>query len=83
MIFALAGGKGGMAHFLDHLVPGIHAWWRTMDEIDPEITPDLARALIDGVADEAGARTIDDLEAERDQRLLALLKMLRDTPSAR
>jgi hypothetical protein len=43
----------------------------------------LARALIDGVADEAGARTIDDLEAERDQRLLALLKMLRDTPSAR
>ena len=83
MIFALAGGKGGMAHFLDHLVPGIHAWWRTMDEIDPEITPDLARALIDGVAAEAGARTIDDLEAERDQRLLALLKMLRDTPSAR
>lgn len=80
MIFNLAGGKGGFQAMLDQFGPGMGKWWETMTE-NPELTPDLVAEMSAGVAEAAGARTIDDLEAERDLRLVALLKMLQDTKS--
>ncbi|WP_193171212.1 3-hydroxyacyl-CoA dehydrogenase NAD-binding domain-containing protein [Nisaea nitritireducens] len=75
MIFGLAGGKGGMGHFYDHIGPAMEAWWETMQET-PKLDADLRAKLIEGVDAEAAGRSIDQLEAERDDKLIALLKML-------
>ena len=75
MIFGLAGGKGGMAHFCDHIGPAMEAWWETMQET-PRLDADLGAKLIEGVDAEAAGRSIDQLEVERDEKLIALLKML-------
>ncbi|WP_420405560.1 3-hydroxyacyl-CoA dehydrogenase NAD-binding domain-containing protein [Nisaea sp.] len=75
MIFSLAGGKGGMGHFYDHIGPAMEAWWETMQET-PALDAELRAALIEGVDEEAAGRSIDQLEAERDEKLIALLKML-------
>jgi len=78
MIMNLAGGKGGFRQMIDHFGPGMQSWWETMTE-NPELTPSLSNALIEGVAAEAGERSINDLEEERDERLIQLLTMLKET----
>ena len=49
----------------------------------PEFDDDLKARLIEGIEREMGDRTIEDLENERDTRLVLLLKMLRETETAR
>lgn len=82
MIFNLTGGKGGFRAFLDHFAPPMEGWWETMQKT-PKLTEELKEALARGIADEMGGRTIDDLERERDGRLVALLKMLKETEPGR
>jgi len=40
-----------------------------------ELTPEVQKKLIDGVRAEVGSRTIEELEAERDEILLGLLEL--------
>jgi carnitine 3-dehydrogenase len=56
----------------------MESWWATM-QATPSFDDNLKAKLIAGIEDEMGDRTIDDLERERDTRLILLLKMLRDT----
>lgn len=72
MIFHLAGGDGGMAHFLDHLGPAMEGWWRDLGA--PQLAPRINAALVDGVAAEAAGRSRADLVKERDAALIALIK---------
>ena len=74
LTFHLAGGEGGMAHFLDHLGPPIEGWWKTMGE--PSLTPAVKDILVRGIAEEIGERSHADLVEERDDRLVALLAVL-------
>lgn len=74
LTFHLAGGEGGMAHFLDHLGPPIEGWWKTMGQ--PSLTPQLKEILTRGVAEEIGGRSYEDLVEARDRRLVALLALL-------
>ena len=78
MIMNLAGGKGGMEQMLSHFAPGIQSWWQTMMET-PNMDQKLQKMLVDGINKEAGNKTIDDLEKERDTRLIKLLRMLQET----
>ena len=78
MIFNLTGGKGGFREFYDHFTPGISHWWESMQG-NPPMSEALRDQIIAGLETEAGNRSIDDLEAERDLRLLGLLKMLKET----
>ncbi len=71
LTFALAGGVGGMEHFLDHLAMPMQEWWGDLGQ--PALTPEIRRAIIDGVAEEAGTRTIADLQVERDRALLEII----------
>jgi hypothetical protein len=48
-------------------------WWKTLGS--PELTPDVQKKLIDSVHTEIGSRTIEELEAERDQVLLGLIEL--------
>ena len=72
----LTGGVGGFRKMLDHFGPGIAEWWETMNE-NPELDEVLKQELINGIKVEAKGRTITQLEEERDEQLVAHLKMLR------
>src|SRR6202140_4932873 len=63
LTFHLAGGVGGMEHFMKHLLVPMQSWWNDLG--DPEMTPALQRMIIDGIADEAAGRSIAGLAAER------------------
>ena len=73
MLNHLGGGPGGIEHMLRQFAGPITAWWKVLGS--PALTPELQKKLIDGVHAEAGSRTIDELEAERDEILLGLLKL--------
>jgi len=76
LLFHLAGGVGGMAHFMPHLgVPLARDWWAALGK--PELTPEVQKRIIDGVAEEAAGRTIPQLAAERDRCLIAILEALK------
>ena len=72
MIFSLAGGEGGMKHFLDHIGPAMEDWWRDLGT--PQLGPEVNAALIDGVKQEAAGRSRADLVKQRDAALIALIK---------
>jgi carnitine 3-dehydrogenase len=72
LLFHLGGGRGGIQHFMDHLSGPVSTWWKDLGAIT-EFTPQIEQAIIDGVLEEAGGRSIDELEQERDAMLLELL----------
>ena len=78
-IFHLGGGQGGIKHFLDHLAGPFSRMWADLGR--PEFTPELRAKLIAGIAEESGARSIDDLERERDRLLTGVLAARRSPPS--
>ncbi len=74
-IFHLAGGPGGMRNFLEHFGPNIENWWRDMRDVT--LTPEVKATLIAGIDDESAGRSVEMLAAERDERLVDLLDMLK------
>jgi carnitine 3-dehydrogenase len=74
LTFHLAGGQGGMARMLDHFGPSLQAPWTRL--VAPELTAALRDAVVDGCTGEAGDRTVDDLVAERDRSVIAVLRAL-------
>ncbi|WP_347952067.1 3-hydroxyacyl-CoA dehydrogenase NAD-binding domain-containing protein [Bradyrhizobium sp. CER78] len=73
MLNHLGGGQGGIEHFFQQFTGPITAWWKVLGS--PELTPEVQKKLIEGVHAEAGARSIDELAAERDEILLGLIEM--------
>jgi 3-hydroxyacyl-CoA dehydrogenase len=78
MLNHLGGGPGGIEHMLQQFTGPITAWWKVLGS--PTLTPELQKKLIDGVHAEAGSRTIDELEATRDEILLGLLELRTKRP---
>ena len=74
LTFHLAGGQGGMAHMLDHFGPSLLSPWTRLAA--PELTPELRDAVVEGCEREADGRSIDDLVAERDRGVIAVLRAL-------
>jgi 3-hydroxyacyl-CoA dehydrogenase len=73
LTFHLAGGQGGMKHFMEHLGGPIQGW---MDDLGgTRLTSQVQKTIIDGVAEEAGSRSIADLERWRDRKLIDILKV--------
>jgi len=72
LTFHMAGGEGGMAHFMSHIGPAIQSW---MDDLGaPQLTPQTQQKIIDGVAEQAAGRSIADLQRWRDRKLIDILK---------
>ena len=69
----LGGGQGGIEHFFQQFTGPLTAWWKVLGA--PVLTPALQQKLIDGVHAEVGARSVDDLAAQRDEILLGLLQL--------
>jgi carnitine 3-dehydrogenase len=78
LTFHLAGGQGGMAHMLDHFGPSLKSPWTRL--VAADLTPDLRDAVVDGCGREAAGRSIDDLVAERDRGVIAVLRALGRVP---
>lgn len=73
-IFNLAGGPGGMAHFLDHIGPAMEGWWRDLGT--PTLTPEVREELSRGMAEAMHGRSNAEMARERDHLLTALIEML-------
>ena len=81
LTFHLAGGTGGMTHYMDHLAPAVTGWWPDLGQ--PTLTPDLQQRIIAGVDDEAQGRSVEDLARRRDEFLIRVLEARRLTDPAR
>jgi 3-hydroxyacyl-CoA dehydrogenase len=73
MLNHLGGGPGGIEHFFQQFAGPMAASWKALGS--PELTPDVQKKLIESVHVEVGSRTIEELEAERDDILLGLLEL--------
>ena len=58
LIYHLAGGDEGMAHFMDHF--------------GPALTPELTRRMVEGTKAQAAGRSVKELERFRDDCLIAV-----------
>ncbi|MFA6267231.1 MAG: 3-hydroxyacyl-CoA dehydrogenase NAD-binding domain-containing protein [Pseudolabrys sp.] len=72
LTFHLAGGVGGMKHFMSHLAPALQTW---IDDLGNPRLADVKDLIIEGVAEEAGTRSIEDLQKWRDRKLIEILKV--------
>src|SRR5437868_5463038 len=73
MLNHLGGGPGGIEHFFQQFAGPMTAWWKTLGS--PVLTPEVQKKLIDSINAEVGSRSIDALEAERDEILLGLIEL--------
>jgi carnitine 3-dehydrogenase len=71
MAFHLAGGEGGMRHMLEQFGPALKLPWTKLQA--PELTPELAKRVIDGTSAQANGRTIKELERWRDEQLIQIM----------
>src|ERR1700761_5243134 len=69
----LGGGPGGIDHFFAQFTGPVTAWWKALGS--PVLTPELQKKLADGVHEEVGSRSIDELAAQGDEKLLGLLEL--------
>jgi carnitine 3-dehydrogenase len=65
--YHLAGGAGGIRHYLDHLGPSQEQRWASLGQ--PALTADLKARAVAGVEAMVGQRTSAELAADRDKAL--------------
>lgn len=82
LLFHLGGGQGGIQHFIEHLSGPVSTWWKDLGTIT-EFSSEAKQAIVEGVLAEAGTRSIEQLERERDEVLLGLLALRAQDGSAR
>ncbi|UXX83066.1 3-hydroxyacyl-CoA dehydrogenase NAD-binding domain-containing protein [Roseovarius pelagicus] len=76
MAFHVACGAGGMATNLDQFGPALKWPWTRLEA--PELTKELRDRMVDGCNAIAGDRHFTEMAAERDRKIVAVLKALRD-----
>jgi 3-hydroxyacyl-CoA dehydrogenase len=73
MLNHLGGGPGGIEHFFQQFAGPMTTSWKSLGS--PTLTPEIQKKLVDSVHAEVGSRSIEELEAERDELLLGLLEL--------
>jgi 3-hydroxyacyl-CoA dehydrogenase len=71
--YHVSGGAGGIQHFLQGVFEGLLPVFKTLG--DPKITPELKNKIAEGVLQEAGSRSIEQLTDGENELLVALLKL--------
>ena len=79
MGYHLGGGTGGIEHYLQHLGPSQERRWASLGS--PALTPEVCERLIRGVHKEAAGRSITQLEQQRDEQLMQIVKIRRAHPT--
>jgi carnitine 3-dehydrogenase len=75
LIYHLAGGETGMRHMLRQFGPCLKWPWTRLEA--PELTEQLIDRMVEGTQEEAGGRSIRELERLRDDYLVAIQQVLR------
>ena len=75
LTFHLAGGEGGMRHMLGQFGPALKLPWTRLEA--PELSGELIEAMASGCEDQADGRSIAELERQRDDCLLSVMRALR------
>ena len=73
LTFHLAGGVGGIDHFLDQFAAPMANWWESLG--NPTLTSELKQRLAAGITAETAGRGVADLTAWRDGFLVDLLAL--------
>ncbi len=74
MAFHVACGEGGMATNLDQFGPALALPWTRLQA--PELTRELRDRMVDGCNKMAAGRSFEELAAERDRGIVAILKAI-------
>lgn len=74
MIYHLGGGEGGTKYFIDHLGAALTQWWEDMNTWT-KIPEGAAEILEKGVIDSMEGKSISDMCAWRDKKLVELIKV--------
>ncbi len=75
LIFHLAGGDDGMRHMLHQFGPALKLPWTKL--VAPELNDTLIDRMVEGTQEQAGNRTIKELERQRDDALIAVMQALK------
>jgi len=74
MLFHLAGGEGGIQHFMDHLSGPVASWWKDLGGF-ADWPEGSKKTIVEGIKKAADGRSIDELARLRDEVLLELVKL--------
>lgn len=74
LTFHLAGGEGGMRHMLHQFGPALKLPWTKLEA--PELTDDLIERVAEGCEHQAAGRSVQELEARRDEFLSRLIALV-------
>jgi len=78
--YRIAGGDAGMQHFLAQFGPAL-AWpWSKLTDV-PELTAELVDKIAAQSDAQSGHLSIAELERQRDENLVAIIRALKDTNS--
>ncbi|MCW2239414.1 3-hydroxyacyl-CoA dehydrogenase NAD-binding domain-containing protein [Azospirillum canadense] len=80
LLLNLGGGEGGLRAYCEQFHDSYHLWWDDLGK--PLLTPDTVDKLVEGLREEIGAREYTALRQERDAKLVAILRALRDVEPA-
>ena len=78
LTYHLGGGSGGISNYFDILGASQERRWAALGT--PRFDAPSRARIVDGVADEARGRSVDELAVARDATLLRVLKALADGP---
>ena len=70
MLWHIGGGEGGIHHFMKQLMDPLIALMKNLG--NPEFTTELKQTIIEGVMEEAGNRSVEQLAQEENKTLLGL-----------
>jgi carnitine 3-dehydrogenase len=69
----VGGGAGGIRHYMEHLMDPLAGLMKALG--NPDITGELKQTIVDGVLEEAGGRSVDQLAQEENEVLVGLLAL--------
>jgi carnitine 3-dehydrogenase len=74
LTFWLAGGEGGMRHFMEQFGPALQLPWTKLEA--PELTDDLLNRIVEQSDEQTEGQDVRALERQRDECLIALMEGL-------
>jgi 3-hydroxyacyl-CoA dehydrogenase len=69
----LGGGQSGIQRYMEHLMEPLTGLMKGLG--NPDVTPELKQAIVDGVLQEAGGRSVEQLAREENEIMVAVLKL--------
>ena len=79
LTYRIAGGEGGMRHFMAQFGPALQWPWTHLTDV-PELTEELLDRISDQSDAQADGASVRELERLRDRCLVAVLRGLRSVP---